>query len=108
MPARRIETFLRSTDIFARYGGEEFVILLSETSDAQAWQIAERLREKVAEPFKVNELEILVSISLGLSCWRSKDEILLDALLDRADQALYAAKRTGRNQVLAWPISENQ
>ena len=106
--ARRIETFLRSTDIFARYGGEEFVILLPETNDAQAWQIAERLREKVAEPFKVNGLEILVSISLGLSCWRSKDEILLDALLDRADQALYAAKRTGRNQVLAWPISENQ
>jgi len=103
--ARRIEDLLRSTDIFARYGGEEFVILLPESSAIQAKQTAERLREKTEEPFSINELEISVSISLGVSCRSGEDDIGIDALLDKADQALYAAKRTGRNRVMTWPVA---
>lgn len=105
--ARRIEDLLRTTDIFARYGGEEFVILLPESSTIQARQTAERLREKAAEPLRINELEISLSISLGISCRSGEDDISIDALLDRADQALYAAKQAGRNRVMVWSVSES-
>jgi len=106
--AGRIEGLLRSTDIFARYGGEEFVILLPEANASQARQAAEMIRENTAEPIRINELEIPSSISFGVSCRNIEDDITMDALLDRADQALYAAKRGGRNRVMVWPISENQ
>ncbi|MBU0510303.1 MAG: diguanylate cyclase [Chloroflexi bacterium] len=98
------EELLRTTDIFARYGGEEFIILLLEANTNQAQQTAERLRKKAAEPIRIGKLEIFVSISLGVACKSSEDDITIDGLLDRADQALYAAKRAGRNRVMVWPV----
>ncbi|MEA3351532.1 MAG: diguanylate cyclase, partial [Chloroflexota bacterium] len=104
--AKRLRDLLRKTDFFARYGGEEFVILLPETNKSQAAQMSQRLRGKAAEPFIINKLEILLSISLGVAERSIEENIEIDTLLDRADQAMYAAKRAGRNCVKIWPLSE--
>ncbi len=100
--AKRIHAELRKTDIFARYGGEEFVVLLPETKLMHAQQLAERLRKKVAAPIKVKGLEISLSISLGVAQINEHEYITIDTLLERADQALYAAKAAHRNRVVIW------
>jgi diguanylate cyclase (GGDEF)-like protein len=94
-------TIIRKTDILARYGGEEFVILLPGTTPLQGLEIAERLRCTVAaEPVGLDGGEILVTVSIGLATLRS-DDSRLENLLSRADTALYEAKRSGRNRVVA-------
>ncbi len=103
---RRIGKVPRKTDIFARYGGEEFVILLPETNISEAQQTAERIRKEIADrPIRINGLEISVGASLGVASKSSEENITIDLLLDRADQALYAAKRAGRNRVMVYAVS---
>lgn len=90
---------LREGDIIARYGGEEFVLLLPNTDADQFTACCERLREAFshAEPIgvKVNNL----SLSVGMTLLSAHDD--LDEALHRADQALYQAKRNGRNRCAA-------
>ncbi len=93
---------IREMDTLARYGGEEFSIIFPETSGENALRIAERLRAKVEERlFEIGEAlpPLRVTVSVGLAVYpdvaRSKA-----ALVERADQALYAAKRKGKNQVV--------
>jgi diguanylate cyclase (GGDEF)-like protein len=85
---------LREVDILARFGGEEFIVLLPATELEQALTLAERLRVKTAE----RELEPALSISLGVSCLEKHDSSE-DAVISRADEAMYRAKRNGRNRV---------
>ncbi len=90
---------IRAVDTFARYGGEEFVFLMPGTGATEAVAFAERLRDLLATtpiPFKGHELR--VTISAGVSGWRS-DDTDLDALIVRADDALYQAKAQGKNQI---------
>ena len=88
----------RDIDIVARYGGEEFAIVLEECDDESAVTIAERIREKVKELlFDGADGEFSVTLSLGVA--RYEGQSLAD-LVDEADQALYAAKRGGRDQVV--------
>lgn len=92
---------LRASDLAGRSGGEEFVLLLPETSLAQAAATAERLRESLARtPVPTDEAHapIPVTVSIGVAALRAQDETL-DALLVRADAAMYEAKRAGRNCV---------
>jgi diguanylate cyclase (GGDEF)-like protein len=91
---------LREEDVFARFGGEEFMAILPNT-DAQAGQaVAERLRAKVmAHPVKVNDESLYITISCGVSEHRS-NETTIENAIKRADEALYAAKDSGRNQVV--------
>jgi diguanylate cyclase (GGDEF)-like protein len=104
--AGRISKVPRKTDIFARYGGEEFVILLPETDISEAQQTAERIRKEIADrPIRINGRDISVSASLGVASKSSEENITIDLLLDRADQALYAAKRAGRNRVMVCAVS---
>jgi diguanylate cyclase (GGDEF)-like protein len=92
---------LRASDMLARYGGEEFAVILPDTSREVALQVSERLREAVET--KVDAPGGLrVSISLGLATF-AEDGETPSALLIAADKALYAAKRSGRNRVVAAP-----
>ncbi len=95
---------IRSVDLFARFGGEEFVILMPGTNHIAAKETAERLREIVAKtPMATTEqTEISITISLGIANWQHSNPLEINALIDRADQALYQAKDDGRNQVIVW------
>lgn len=84
---------------FARYGGEEFVLVLPDTDAAGALTCAERIRNAVSqETFRIDGLQLTVSISAGVSEYRPKET--LEELLKRADAALYEAKARGRNCVV--------
>lgn len=90
---------IRSEDFFARFGGEEFVIVLHATPLDQSLEICERLRKTIEQhTFSYQGTVIPVTISVGLS---QKDSSVStwDELFERADQALYASKKGGRNRV---------
>lgn len=87
----------RQSDVMARWGGEEFLILLPQTPSDCALQALERLREAIAEARLSTSIPGLkVTISAGLAQWRSNEP--LNQTMERADQALYAAKHNGRNR----------
>lgn len=97
--ARRCRGGLREIDTLARYGGEEFLILLPETNGAQALQAADRLRQIVGdEPVPTLAGFVPVKISIGIASMPAGSASTVEALLDQADQALYAAKAAGRDQ----------
>jgi hypothetical protein len=89
-----------ATDILARYGGEEFIALLPETPYPEATEAAERLRAAVAREPVVQRSDVpTCSISIGLVV-AEEGNVDLDTLVRIADQALYTAKREGRNRVV--------
>ena len=94
---------LREIDIVGRVGGEEFAIILPQTDREKAFEAAERLRRVVANAIisLENGLPLTCTASIGVATLAQDGNI--DRLLHRADQALYAAKRAGRNQVCASP-----
>jgi diguanylate cyclase (GGDEF)-like protein len=95
-------TDIRGTDIFARIGGEEFVALLPETDLGQARAIAEKLRTALEQQDFVHNWHtgkpIPFTVSIGVAM-RAPDEVKVEEVLKRADQALYKAKEDGRNRV---------
>ncbi len=94
----RIRAALREFDVVGRYGGEEFVVVLENTSRHTARLIAERIRQRIASsPIKVGHLQLQLTISQGLAVRAEGDD--LQRLLQRADDAMYQAKRAGRNCV---------
>ncbi len=100
--ALRIKRSIRGIDLACRYGGEEFVIIMPETDMAVAAMVAERLRRRIAaDPFAVAQgtRHISVTISIGIAGLRGKEDTAA-SLLKRADEALYRAKRDGRNRVV--------
>ena len=99
--SKRIRQNTRGIDLAIRFGGEEFVIIMPETSMDQALVVAERLRNRIAtEPFRVSEdLSIAITTSIGLGSFEDIHDTS-EKILARADQALYQAKRNGRNQVV--------
>jgi diguanylate cyclase (GGDEF)-like protein len=93
---------LRTVDVVGRYGGEEFVMLLPETDLADAGMVAERLQQQViAEPVLTDRGALAITVSLGVSHIAATCHSL-EQLIDRADQALYAAKQQGRNRVIRY------
>jgi diguanylate cyclase (GGDEF)-like protein len=98
--AARIRAALREFDLVGRYGGEEFVILLENTSAHTAQQIALRIRQRIAqEPIQLGDLSLHVTLSQGLTLRVEGDT--QQSLLQRADQAMYKAKHSGRNCVVS-------
>ncbi len=98
----RVRRSIRGIDLACRIGGEEFVIVMPETDLAVAGMVAERLRRRIAsEPFPVGDAgAIPVTISVGIAALGAPSDTGA-AILRRADQALYRAKRDGRNRVVA-------
>lgn len=97
--SKTVQTALRATDALARYGGEEFLIVLSQTSLAEAETVAERIRRLVAEM----ESTVLpkgerVTVSIGVAEHRPPDPA--ERTIRRADVALYQAKERGRNRIV--------
>jgi len=95
---------IREKDILARYGGEEFVLLLPDTSEEDAVNIAERIRNRVQKHNIVidveKEISVRVTVSMGISYFSLSG--LCQKILNEADCALREAKRTGKNKVLVW------
>lgn len=95
---RSIAKRLREVDFFCRFGGEEFVALMPETSAEQALPVLEKIRDAIANAaFNYKEQPLNITLSIGLTDFRAQDS--LDSAFERADQALYQAKQSGRNQV---------
>ncbi|MEO8630795.1 MAG: diguanylate cyclase, partial [Betaproteobacteria bacterium] len=92
---------VRAVDLVARFGGEEFAVLLPETSVAQSLLAAERLRSKVqAQPVSIGDSAPPLAITISVGATSLADfTTSLDEILARADEAVYRAKRAGRNQV---------
>ena len=100
--ALRLKKSTRGIDLACRYGGEEFVVVLPETDMGVATVVAERLRRRIAtEPFSIGQGsgKVDVTISVGIAAIGDAQDTA-QALLKRADQALYRAKRDGRNRVV--------
>ncbi len=96
-----ISSIIRETDCLSRYGGEEFCCLLPETSLDSALEVAERFRTAILEQENnFSGFSVKVTISLGVAELREEIDSP-DILLKKADEALYEAKRTGRNRVVA-------
>ncbi|BBH47678.1 diguanylate cyclase [Pseudomonas sp. KU43P] len=89
---------LREGDQAGRYGGDEFCVILPGASEAQACQAMERLRERVASYRNPQLPHLKISLSIGLAAYQA-EVASADHWLERADQALYSAKRHGRDQV---------
>ena len=96
-----IREILRAADIPCRYGGEEFCVLLPETDGHGARTIAERIRHAIAS-LRVEEAggTLGTTVSIGVSCYPDHYEGSLAGLMQKADQALYAAKRAGKDRVM--------
>lgn len=110
--AEIIMSSTRSIDVSIRFGGEEFIMLLPETPPEGAKIIAERLRHTIeTASFMVSntlnqpDVNLFVTVSIGISHIAGKDQISAAQIIDQADQALYYAKSHGRNQVILYETS---
>ena len=98
--ARSVRSNLRADDVFARMGGEEFVVVLKNTTEAEAQKIAERICQVVAmSQTQVGHTVLSMTVSLGVVHEVLPTQSSLQNILNRADRALYQAKTLGRNRV---------
>ena len=99
--AARCAASIREVDLAGRYGGEEFLLILPETGLAEAKEAAERLRSRISgAPVATQRGKVAVTVSVGAAS-AENGASTLEALLEAADHALYTAKSTGRNRVVA-------
>ena len=99
--AKLLSKRVRAQDLVARLGGEEFVILLRETPKNGALELAEALRTSLNKsPMTINDLELSISASFGISSLPKGHSGSVDELYSAADKALYLAKSAGRNRVV--------
>lgn len=91
----------RPADLVARYGGEEFCVVLAETDTCGALRIAENIRAAIEHLSPVDGDTSPITVSIGVSTWMGKPGESLETLMLEADKALYRAKHTGRNRVVA-------
>lgn len=118
--AKELRKRLRKTDFVARYGGEEFVMILPETNLETALKVVDKVREKIGSlPFHFREENIQITMSFGLIEFDEghaeeggenaggADDTEQSILFERADEALYRAKKNGRNRLESWPLNEH-
>jgi two-component system cell cycle response regulator len=100
--AARLRRNTRGIDLACRMGGEEFVVIMPDTEMSRALQVGERLRACIAaDAFQINaDTRLAITASVGIATLESREDTP-ESLFKRADKALYAAKREGRNRVVA-------
>jgi diguanylate cyclase (GGDEF)-like protein len=97
-----ITSGVRREDLFARYGGEEFALVLVESTPEAAREVAERIRERVAQhPFEYEGRQFHLTVSIGVVTTPGEPGLTAQELIRRADDRLYQAKHAGRNCVVA-------
>jgi diguanylate cyclase (GGDEF) domain len=100
--AQLLKGELRMTDVPCRYGGEEFVVILPSTPPTTAVQVAERLRSALKRaPITTDKGPVRLTASLGVAAFRPDQKMTAASLIERADEKLYEAKRSGRDRVFA-------
>lgn len=99
--AKVILRTVREHDIVGRMGGEEFVTALSGAETAVAHRVAERIRQRI-EDLRVVGIPKKLRVTASLGITTRKDEADIRELIDDADQAMYRAKRSGKNRVVIW------
>jgi two-component system, cell cycle response regulator len=98
--AKVLVAAVRETDFVARYGGEEFLVLLPQTHFSGSLPVAERIWRGVAQKsFSDGKLSTRITVSSGVSFFPNKSVATVDELISSSDQALYQAKREGRNRI---------
>ena len=98
---RACEDAVRASDVVARIGGEEFVVILPQTNAKNAYQFAERLRDKIQQlEVIVDNNKIDLTVSIGVSQWQKDTFSSAEEFIDNADKLLYQAKGNGRNRVV--------
>ena len=98
--SRLLQQIVRKLDIPCRYGGEEFAIILPDTNLSASIPVAERIRQGIEKsPLDVDGQAVPMTVSLGITTYTNKQQTTVEDLVKQADQYLYQAKETGRNQV---------
>lgn len=96
-----VQSTIRKADIFARYGGEEFAVLLPETGERGGEILANKLKTEVeSKVFKIEGKEVQFTISIGLLVVKHLEDVNYDIIYKMSDDAMYRAKRLGRNSVV--------
>lgn len=96
--ADRLSDMIRGSDTLARLGGDEFVVILNELADTKAVvTVTDKILSEINRPFDFNNSALVISASVGISLY-PQDTKNMDELLQFADSAMYASKKTGRNQ----------
>ncbi len=104
-----LKNSVRRKDTVARYGGEEFILILPEAGLEQSFVIAERIRQSVENTlFEVGRAQVNLTLSMGISSFPSHRVKSKEELIKIADQALYDAKRGGRNKVCIFTEKSSQ
>jgi diguanylate cyclase (GGDEF)-like protein len=98
--AQRINQCFREGDTVARWGGEEFVVALLGANEQDAYKKADEVREKISQMFYEFDPNFRITISAGVA--QAEKDVAYETVLERADKALYHAKETGRNKVVAY------
>jgi diguanylate cyclase (GGDEF)-like protein len=100
--AQRLSLSVRPYDVLGRYGGEEFVVVAAELTSERAYQFAERLRTAVSStPILTSGSAVNVTVCVGVVSTQLHSDYSVERLIKSADEALYVAKRNGRNRVEA-------
>jgi diguanylate cyclase (GGDEF)-like protein/PAS domain S-box-containing protein/putative nucleotidyltransferase with HDIG domain len=103
--AKMLQACVRTVDTVARHGGDEFEILMPQTEIQDAFSTAERIRREIAQLPISDGVEVLqVTVSIGIGSAAGSADRTPDNLVQRADEALYAAKGAGRDCTRAWPL----
>ena len=101
-----MKSSIRAYDIVARWGGEEFIFLITDSHASDVTSLAERIRQSIEQtPCIYNGIELSITISFGIA-QSDESNIDMDALIMRADEALYHSKQNGRNRVTMWSHHE--
>ena len=97
--AKLCDEKIRNIDFIARYGGEEFVLVFPNTNMEQSLVAAENLRQTVSKcVFQYNKKKVPITISIGIAEFVTEDDI--ETVFNRADKALYEAKKSGKNRCI--------